>query len=535
MKRQKRRRSREEEAHKLHEINRSSDSDIDWERARPVLDDAISELKEMDRSAVWLRYFEERSFTDIGKRLQLSEDAARMRVKRALDKLGALVARRGITSSSSAALAVAVGGQASTAAPAGMSSVLSNVAVAGVAAGTGYLGIASILAVMNTTKGISAAVVLAAALGLVAYLNPGSTEEKNESGSSESLNTKSTSNVEIARDTEPSRVSVALSEDERFEEYRKRLEPIVKHIVENAGTSALDPRSFSQLSAFLIEVFDSGDHRIAYRLANMLPNHKALRGRVLRFMQQVADRLDPEEIEGILRDVDLSPTFGGQIAYGIIESLSKEIPIEAAAWAKTLPESYIGPTLGHIVSDLQKPNAVYGYEELDWFIRSEAWRILERLDVSLGVDGDVAFALLESLNKEHPRDVAARAIKLPNAYAGVTLGYVFGDWRSKDPEFGYEALDMLSAMDDSVNIVLPLMQVAMSFKDDPAQLIEIVEGIDVRGELFMNMVYASTAAEFLDEGFYEECLLVANLVSERDPRGKRLVEEALQMLKAEEN
>ena len=53
----------------------------------PLLDDAMHELKETDREAILLRYFENRPFAEVGAKLGLNENAARMRVERALEKL----------------------------------------------------------------------------------------------------------------------------------------------------------------------------------------------------------------------------------------------------------------------------------------------------------------------------------------------------------------------------------------------------------------------------------------------------------------
>ncbi|MGO9537996.1 MAG: RNA polymerase sigma factor, partial [Limisphaerales bacterium] len=52
----------------------------DWEQIRPALDDAMHELKHSDREAILLRYFENRQFAEVGVRLGLNENAARMRV-----------------------------------------------------------------------------------------------------------------------------------------------------------------------------------------------------------------------------------------------------------------------------------------------------------------------------------------------------------------------------------------------------------------------------------------------------------------------
>ncbi len=541
MTRQKRRRSREKEAHKLYEIEKSSDAEIDWERARPILDEAISNLKEADRKAVWLRYFENRSFSEIGKRLQMSEDAARMRVKRALDKLCALAARRGITSSS-AALAVAIGGQASAVAPAGMASFIASAAATSAAGVGGVTGTGLIIGFMNTTKGIysMAAVVLLAVSGTSLYWNSESIEGQSEvvddrktelrrSKSSGNSDTTNHDDIEIAGDAE----WLGLSEEERFEQYKRRLEPLIRQIVEREDDASYDGSAPRKLNAFLIEVFDSGDRRIAYRLVDTLPDQRDFRGLVQFFMEAVADRLDGDEIEGILRDIEVSPVFGGHIAYEIIKPLSKENPREAAAWAETLPESYIGPTLGRIAWDLEEHNETYGHYELDWLIRDEVRKVLVRLESMPDNESRISYEEIESLIMENPREAATKLAALPDGIPGLTLGYAFGEWREIDPNFGYDALELLSTLDESAKIDLPLMQVAMSFKDDPELMIELAEGI--RGEEVMNMFYASAATEFLREQRYEDCLMMAKLVSENDPRGERLVGEALRMLEAQGN
>src|SRR5437868_5165533 len=94
-----RRRRREGEAELMQELTEDPTANVEWERVRPVLDDALAALDKEDRDAVLLRYFEGRDFAEVGKRLQVSENAARMRVTRALDQLYAQLSRRGVTSS----------------------------------------------------------------------------------------------------------------------------------------------------------------------------------------------------------------------------------------------------------------------------------------------------------------------------------------------------------------------------------------------------------------------------------------------------
>lgn len=114
--------------------------DVDWNRVRPLLDEALGELNELDRDAIALRYFENRPFAEIGVRLRINEEAARKRVDRALDKLGAALSRHGVTSST-AAIGVALGSHVSMAAPAGLAgSVTAASLAAGMSAGSAGVG-----------------------------------------------------------------------------------------------------------------------------------------------------------------------------------------------------------------------------------------------------------------------------------------------------------------------------------------------------------------------------------------------------------
>jgi TonB family protein len=170
------------EAQLMHELNGGdSTSQLEWQQVRPVLDDVIGELGEPDREAILLRFFEGRDYAGIGARLGLSDNTARMRVERALDKLRALLERRGVKSTS-AALAVALGHQAVIAAPAGLAAAVAGSALAGTgtiasiaAAGTaGTGGAAAVMNFMSMTKlqlGLSSALAVAGATGFVTEAN----------------------------------------------------------------------------------------------------------------------------------------------------------------------------------------------------------------------------------------------------------------------------------------------------------------------------------------------------------------------------
>jgi len=161
---ERRRRAREQEAQTMHDISFDPAADADWEKLRPMLDQMLGDLAECDRNAVALRFFEGQAFADIGRTLRLTEEAARKRVERALDRLQARLTRRGVTSTT-AALAGALANQVNAAAPAGLAArvIASALVGASAAAGGAAAGLA-ILTFMNTTKiiGVTAAIALLA-------------------------------------------------------------------------------------------------------------------------------------------------------------------------------------------------------------------------------------------------------------------------------------------------------------------------------------------------------------------------------------
>jgi RNA polymerase sigma factor (sigma-70 family) len=128
-----RRQRRELEAQEMNELLSPDPSDPAWQQIRPVLDDAMHELNDADRTAVVLRFFQDRSLKEVGQVLGLNENAARMRVDRALEKLRAVLAQRGISSTASGLAAMIVAG-AVLSAPSGLAAVVATSALAGTAA-----------------------------------------------------------------------------------------------------------------------------------------------------------------------------------------------------------------------------------------------------------------------------------------------------------------------------------------------------------------------------------------------------------------
>lgn len=136
--REQRRRARELEANAINQLLGDSESDSDWNQIRPLLEDAMHDLCEKDRLAVLMRFFQNKSFKETGLLLGLKENAARMRVDRALARLHSSLAKRGV-SSTETALAVTLTDNAVGAAPPGLAVAVVSAALAGAATGPGLM------------------------------------------------------------------------------------------------------------------------------------------------------------------------------------------------------------------------------------------------------------------------------------------------------------------------------------------------------------------------------------------------------------
>jgi RNA polymerase sigma factor (sigma-70 family) len=162
-----RRREREQKAHTMNELLQE-DTPPDWNELRPVIEDVMHELEEQDRHAVLLRYFQNKSLREVGTALDLTENAARMRVERAVDKLRGKLARRGVTTTA-AALAAVVAANAVQAAPAGFAALISAGAIVSSALPASTLITATKTIAMTTLQKAIVATALAAAVGTGIY------------------------------------------------------------------------------------------------------------------------------------------------------------------------------------------------------------------------------------------------------------------------------------------------------------------------------------------------------------------------------
>ncbi|HTI97596.1 MAG TPA: TIGR03435 family protein [Dongiaceae bacterium] len=96
LKGERRRHQREHEAY-MQALVENSEPDETWRQIAPLLEDAMDSLNHADRNALVLRFFDGWTLSEVGTALGISEDAAKMRVNRALEKLRRRFCRQGVT------------------------------------------------------------------------------------------------------------------------------------------------------------------------------------------------------------------------------------------------------------------------------------------------------------------------------------------------------------------------------------------------------------------------------------------------------
>lgn len=124
MKKERRRIMREERALQMPHVSGDAAA---FEHAAALLDEGISALREKEREAVILRFFNNKSLSEVGEALGLSEDAARMRVSRALVQLRKFLTVRRVALPVGTIVG-AMATQASQAAPAGLAGAVNTAA-----------------------------------------------------------------------------------------------------------------------------------------------------------------------------------------------------------------------------------------------------------------------------------------------------------------------------------------------------------------------------------------------------------------------
>jgi uncharacterized protein (TIGR03435 family) len=122
-----RRAHRQQNAH-MQTFTDKPESD-DWQQIAPLLDAAMAELNDGDRHAVVLRFFDKKSMREVGTALGATEDAAKKRVERAVEKLRKYFSKRGVNSTT-AIITGAISANSVQLAPAGLAKMAASAAIA---------------------------------------------------------------------------------------------------------------------------------------------------------------------------------------------------------------------------------------------------------------------------------------------------------------------------------------------------------------------------------------------------------------------
>ena len=166
VRREVRRQAREQIAQELNAMNATT---ADWTHIEPLLEEAMQGLEDTDRSAILLRYFENKSLREVGQTLGTTEEAARKRVSRAVERLREFLARRGIAIGATGLVAL-ISANAVQAAPAGLAVTISTAAaLAGTTITSTATATATKAIVMTTLQKTLIAAALVAAVGTGVY------------------------------------------------------------------------------------------------------------------------------------------------------------------------------------------------------------------------------------------------------------------------------------------------------------------------------------------------------------------------------
>lgn len=212
----------------------------------PILDEAINQLGPDDRAAVMLRFFEQLDFRFVGKALGSSEEAARKRVSRALEKLEVLLKHRGVAFSA-AALGAALQTQAVAAAPVGLAAAIAGPALAGATAGGMTLTMLKLLAMTKLKMATLGTVLVVAVATPVLIQHRSQTQLQNENQLlHQEIEGAAAENVRLSNWVHQAERAQTLSEEQRRELLKLRGEVgILKRQLTEIAKTPVQPPSMT--------------------------------------------------------------------------------------------------------------------------------------------------------------------------------------------------------------------------------------------------------------------------------------------------
>ncbi len=159
---------RVEQRRQLRETNAMKDAEMspahtsNWEDLAPLVDEAMRQLKRPEQDVVILRFFEGKSYGEIGRLLNLDEKTAGQRANRALEKMRQYFSRQGVTTTA-LLLGSALGANGATTLPLGMAAQVTGASLASTSGTTSLAVLLKTLYMTTSTKVILTAAILCAA------------------------------------------------------------------------------------------------------------------------------------------------------------------------------------------------------------------------------------------------------------------------------------------------------------------------------------------------------------------------------------
>jgi len=425
-----RRRRREEALSVMQPTKEMEDGEVEWSRVKTVLDEMMDELGARDREAVLLRFFEGRAFGEIGAALRVSEDAARVRVNRALEKLRGLLVKRGVTSTA-AALGGLLAGNAAMAAPAGLAANVTGAALtagsvavvavagatAGVAGGVGVQGGVGggILTFMTTTKLVTgvACVVAAVAVGTAVWQAGEARRARAELG------------VQAQRETWAQRRADQLTKELATAERGKQEAERVTTSLQSKLDEALAAAKAADGNAVLTSA------RLGIDLMNVLYEDAGFQDATLqKFLASVKFKYAP-----FYRRMGMSVAQIDRFEKALLVREQAQIDQNAAARSQMMSVS--DPSLGKVVN----PGFAEAYTELRGALGEEGLKKFEAYENAVGSEGETKSLLASSLYSDTPLTLeqserfaellAANRVSEMNGSIRTYTGYNWDEIRAK--------------------------------------------------------------------------------------------------------
>jgi RNA polymerase sigma factor (sigma-70 family) len=207
-----RRRRREQTAAELGTTMKNPDEHTAYRALLPLLDEALLSLREKDRTALLLRFYESQSLREVGAAFGTSEDTAQKRVAGALEKLSQFFQRRGFKTASAAAATAALQHTASSASAA-MVTQVANAALH--AAPPALTGLGAVLArLASLTKVQTAALCIGTAALPMAWQAHALGTAKQERAVRQSQFEQAAARLNAARDQNDQLQSMSLQADD---------------------------------------------------------------------------------------------------------------------------------------------------------------------------------------------------------------------------------------------------------------------------------------------------------------------------------